>query len=52
MKMRTHGALVALLLFAGAVAAEVPADYLRSLAAAARSEAPGFAGFSASRGAA
>ena len=51
MKSRTTGALVALLLFAGAAGAEVPADYLRSLDAAARANAAGFAGFSAARGA-
>ena len=45
-----HGALVALLIFAGAAAAEVPPDYLRSLDAAARAGTPGFAGFSAARG--
>lgn len=44
--------LGALLLFAGAAAAEVPPDYLRSLDAAARAATPGFAGFSAARGAA
>ena len=51
MKSRTTGAVVALLLFAGAAGAEVPADYLRSLDAAARANAAGFAGFSAARGA-
>ena len=51
MKSFTTGALVALLLFAGAAGAEVPADYLRSLDAAARAEAAGFSGFSAARGA-
>lgn len=50
MKLRTTGALAALLVLAGAAAAEVPADYLRSLDAAARAAAPGFAGFSAARG--
>ena len=51
MKSRTTGALLALLLFAGATGAEVPPDYLRSLDAAARAGTPGFAGFSAARGA-
>jgi len=51
MKSCTTGALVALLLFAGAAGAEVPADYLRSLDAAARAGTPGFGGFSAARGA-
>ena len=51
MKSFTTGALVALLIFAGAAGAEVPADYLRSLDAAARANAAGFAGFSAARGA-
>ncbi|MEW5878892.1 MAG: DUF1924 domain-containing protein [Pseudomonadota bacterium] len=35
---------------AGGAAAQTPADYLRTLAAAARSDTPGFAGFSAQRG--
>lgn len=45
-------ASIALLLMTGAAAGEVPADYLRSLDAAARVGAPGFSGFSATRGAA
>mgnify|MGYP001046120898 CR=1 FL=1 len=52
MNLRTKGAFSALLLLAAAAAAEVPADYLRSLDAAARSDVAGFAGFSAARGAA
>ncbi len=52
MRFRMPGALAALLLLAGAAAAEVPADYLRSLDAAAHENAAGFAGFSAARGAA
>jgi Domain of unknown function (DUF1924) len=50
-KTCTHSALVVLLIFAGAAGAEVPADYLRSLDAAARADTTGFAGFSAARGA-
>ncbi len=52
MKIRTQGAFFALLFLAAAAAAEVPADYLRSLDTAARAGNPGFAGFSAGRGAA
>jgi len=52
MKIRTQGAFFALLFLAAAAAAEVPADYLRSLDTAARADAAGFAGFSAARGAA
>lgn len=54
MPMTKHsaGALVALLCVATAAFAEVPPDYLRSLEAAARAANPGFAGFSATRGAA
>jgi hypothetical protein len=52
MMASARGALVALLLFAGAAGAEVPPDYLRALDAAARAATPGFAGFSAARGAA
>jgi len=52
MKLLTHGVFVALLFFAGTAAGEVPADYLRALTAVARADAPGFTGFSASRGAA
>ena len=51
MKIRTHGAFIALLLLAGTATAEVPADYLRSLDVAARASAAGFSGFSATRGA-
>jgi hypothetical protein len=50
-KAPARAVLVALLLFAGAAGAEVPAEYLRSLDAAARAGTPGFAGFSAARGA-
>lgn len=52
MKIRHRRALIALLFLAGPVAAEVPADYLRSLDAAARADGAGFTGFSAARGAA
>jgi len=52
MKTCTRGALVALLLFAGAAAAEVPPRYLRTLDVEARANDPDFAGFSAARGAA
>lgn len=51
-ELRVRGALIALLLLAGAAAAEVPPDYLRSLDADARANAAGFPGFSAARGAA
>lgn len=50
-KLARSGACVALLLLGGAAAAEVPADYLRSLDAAARAGSVAFAGFSAARGA-
>ena len=49
---RLRFAFAALALLAGTAAAEVPADYLRSLTAAARAADAGFAGFSAARGAA
>lgn len=52
MNTRPYRAFVALFFIAGPVAAEIPADYLRSLDAAARAGSPGFAGFSAERGAA
>jgi hypothetical protein len=52
MKTSMAGALIALFFVAGPVAAEVSADYLQSLHAAARAGSPGFAGFSAARGAA
>ena len=52
MKAAARGALLALLLFTGAAGAEVPREYLSSLEAAARAGTPGFAGFSAARGAA
>lgn len=52
MRNRRRAAFFALLLSSGMAAAEVPADYLRALDAAARVDAAGFAGFSAARGAA
>jgi hypothetical protein len=52
MKTRNRCAFIALLVIAGAASAEVPADYLRSLDAAARAGGAAFAGFSAARGAA
>jgi len=52
MNIRKCRAVIVLLFMAGPVAAEVPADYLRSLDAAARANAAGFTGFSAARGAA
>jgi mono/diheme cytochrome c family protein len=52
MKTRNRCTFIALLLVAGAAAAEVPADYLRSLEAAARAASTEFPGFSATRGAA
>jgi mono/diheme cytochrome c family protein len=47
---RRPGVLLALMFFASGAAAEVPADYLRSIEASARAGAASFAGFSAARG--
>jgi len=50
MKRLVRGAAAALLVVGGTAVAEVPADYLNSLDAAARAGSAGFSGFSAARG--